>query len=77
MGTNKTDVRVLQSEYADLEQQLLEFADLVANYRSAEKEMEKLRFSQDGEKKAYMADMLKMLRLSVDSELHYFLEDRA
>ena len=71
-----TDINVLKSMYADLETQLAEFAELVAQYRCAEKDFHKLRYSPDGEKRSEAYDNMLLLQKCVDSELSYFLEER-
>ena len=71
-----TDIDILKSMYKDLETQLAEFAELVAQYRCAEKDFHKLRYSPDGEKTAEAHDNMLLLQKCVDSELSYFLEER-
>ena len=71
-----TDIDILKSMYNDLETQLAEFAELVAQYRCAEKDFHKLRYSPDGEKRAEAHDNMLLLQKCVDSELSYFLEER-
>ena len=71
-----TDIDILKSMYKDLETQLAEFAELVAQYRCAEKDFHKLRYSPDGEKMAEAHDNMLLLQKCVDSELSYFLEER-
>lgn len=71
-----TDINILKSMYRDLETQLAEFAELVAQYRCAEKEVRKLRYSKDGEKRAEAYDNMLLLQKCVDSELSCFLEER-
>lgn len=71
-----TDISILKTMFKDLEKQLTEFAELVAQYRCAEKDFHKLRFSPDGEKRAEAYDNMLLLQKCVDSELSYFLEER-
>lgn len=71
-----TDISILKSMFKDLEKQLTEFAELVAQYRCAEKGFQKLKYSPDGEKRAEAHDNMLLLQKCVDSELSYFLEER-
>ena len=71
-----TDISILKSMFKDLEKQLTEFAELVAQYRCAEKDFHKLRYSPDGEKRAEAHDNMLLLQKCVDSELSHFLEER-
>ena len=71
-----TDIDILKSMYRDLETQLAEFAELVALYRCAEKEVKKMRRWSDGEKRAEAHDKMLLLQKCVDSELSHFLEER-
>lgn len=71
-----TDISILKSMFKDLEEQLAEFAELVAQYRCAEKDFQKLRYSKDGEKRAEAHENMLLLQKCVDSELSHFLEER-
>lgn len=71
-----TDISILKSMFKDLEKQLTEFAELVAQYRCAEKEVQKMRRWSDGEKRAEAHENMLLLQKCVDSELSCFLEER-